>query len=79
MSPKGTPLQFFFHTLQQTGVCPLFSILKTLRFLSLRYSADFDRFEACSTIFFTKFSALSNSQLLGETTFIGIKRKSVTI
>ena len=43
---KGPPI--FFHIFQQTGVskCPKgvpFTILKTLRFLSLRYSADIGR------------------------------------
>ena len=42
MSPKGSR----FHTLEQTGVSksptgPPFTLLKTSRFLSLRYSADF--------------------------------------
>ena len=44
MSPKGSP----FHTLEQTGVSkspkgPRFYNLKTSRFLSLRYSAEFGR------------------------------------
>ena len=46
MSPKA--LLHFFDILQQTGFSesrnrPPFTILKTLRFLSLRYSADFRR------------------------------------
>ena len=48
MSPKGPfndPFNFF-DILQQTGFSkgPPFTILKTLRFLSLRYSADFRRY-----------------------------------
>ena len=48
LSPKGPPRgPICFDILQQTGVskspksASLFKILKTLRFLSLRYSADF--------------------------------------
>ena len=45
MSPKGS-YSFFFNVLQQTGFSkspknPPLTILKTLRFLSLRYSAVF--------------------------------------
>ena len=44
---KGSPLHFF-DILQKTGFSKnpkgaLFTVLKTLRFLSLRYSADFRR------------------------------------
>ena len=47
LSPKGPPFEFY-DILQQTGFSkslkgPPFTILKTLRFLSLRYSADFRR------------------------------------
>ena len=45
---EGSPVQFFSHfatnlSFKKVRRVPLFAIFKTLRFLSLRYSADFDR------------------------------------
>ena len=49
MTSKGPPFKFFLIfcnklDFQKLETFPLFTILKTLRFLSLRYSADFRRF-----------------------------------
>ena len=47
MSPKGSPSFLIFCNkldFQKVERVPLFTIIKTLRFLSLRYSADFRRF-----------------------------------
>ena len=68
MSPKGPPFNVF-DILQQTGFSkspkgPSFTILKTLRILSLRYSANFRR-----SYLIRYFEFLLGYNIIGYSTF----------